>query len=65
MSSHSRQPVPSGQFTPAIELLILLEIIEVVSSDECGGAEPFKAAAVNYLAGRARVIAGDFTEQQQ
>lgn len=51
--------------TPAIELLILLEIIEVVSSDECGGSVPFKAAAVNYLAGRARAIAGDFTEQQQ
>lgn len=50
---------------PAIELLILLEIIEAVSSDECGGSVPFRAVAVNYLAGRARAIACDITEKQQ
>jgi|JI10StandDraft_1071094.scaffolds.fasta_scaffold509345_3 hypothetical protein len=62
MCSMSLQTVQSAPIPPAVELCILLEIIEAVSSDECGGSVPFKAAAVNYLAGRARVIAGDFAD---
>ncbi len=48
--------------TPVIELCLLLEIIERIA-DEGGECQPgFPAAAVSYLANRARVIAGDMHE---